>query len=430
MPYNQLSFFVNVRKSMKFAILCGLFSLFITSCSSQPAPSHLPEGEKITQSQVTPEILPGIYAMDSIVATLSTSKEYARTGKRVALIANHTSLIGDTHLVDTLIGSGIKVVKVFASEHGFRGDAPDGEHIDNTVDPKTGLPIISLYGKDKKPTPAMLKDVDVILFDIQDVGTRFYTFISTMHYAMEAAAENNLEMVVLDRPNPNGFYIDGPVLEPKFKSFVGMHPIPVVYGMTLGECAKMINGEGWLKNGVQCDLKVFACENYTHQSLYELPVKPSPNLPDMESIYWYPSLCFLEGTSVSVGRGTPTPFTIIGEPGNTGGDFKFTPVSIKNASVNPLHKGVECVGYNLSGKLDFTNLPDSLQLSWLIRMYNETDNKSGFFRKDGYFDLLAGTDALRKALIAGKTEQEIRNEWQKDLDAFRQKREKYLIYAE
>lgn len=422
MPYNQLSFLVNVRKSMKFAILCGLFSLFILSCNSQPAQSHFAEAETNSQLHVEPEILPGIYAMDSIAATLS--------GKRVALIANHTSMIGDTHLVDTLLGSGIKVVKVFASEHGFRGDAPDGETIDNTIDPKTGISILSLYGKNKKPTPEMLKDVDVILFDIQDVGTRFYTFISTMHYAMEAAAENNLEMVVLDRPNPNGFFVDGPVLDLKFKSFIGMHPIPVVHGMTLGECAKMINGEGWLKGGVQCDLKIFECENYTHQSLYQLPIAPSPNLPDMESIYWYPSLCFLEGTSVSVGRGTPTPFTIIGEPGNTGGNFKFTPVSIKNASVNPLHKGVECVGYNLSGTLDFANLPDSLQLSWLIRMYNETGNKSEFFRKDGYFDLLAGTDALRKALVAGKTEKVIRGEWQKDLEAFKIKRAKYLIYAD
>ena len=422
MPYNQLAFFVNVRKSMKFAILCGLFSFFILSCNSQPAESYLPETETKSRIKDDPEILPGIYAMDLIVATLS--------GKRVALIANHTSMIGDTHLVDTLLGSGIKVVKVFASEHGFRGDAPDGETIDNTIDPKTGIPILSLYGKTKKPTPEMLEDVDVILFDIQDVGTRFYTFISTMHYAMEAAAENNLEMVVLDRPNPNGFYVDGPVLDPKFKSFVGMHPIPVVHGMTLGECAKMINGEGWLKDGVQCDLKIVECQNYTHQSLYQLPIAPSPNLPDMESIYWYPSLCFLEGTSVSVGRGTPTPFTIIGEPGNTGGNFKFTPVSIKNASVNPLHKGEECIGYNLSGKLDFANLPDSLQLSWLIRMYNETGNKSKFFRKDGYFDLLAGTDALRIALVAGKSEKEIREEWQKDLNAFKEKRAIYLIYTE
>lgn len=422
MPYLKFAFLLSARKSMKFISLCCLFLPLIASCSSQSAQSHFPETEIPNQIATEKQILPGIYAMDSIEAALS--------GKRVALIANHTSLIDGIHLVDTLLSSGIKVVKVFASEHGFRGDAPDGAHIDNTTDPKTGLPIVSLYGKNKKPTPEMLRDVDVIVFDIQDVGCRFYTFLSTMHYAMEAAAENGLEMVVLDRPNPNGFYVDGPVLDPKFKSFVGMHPIPVVYGMTLGECAKMINGEGWLKNSVQCDLKVFPCENYTHQSLYELPEKPSPNLPSMDAIYWYPSLCFLEGTDVSVGRGTPTPFTIIGEPGNKGGDFTFTPVSIENASTNPKHKGEICVGYDLSGKLHFENLPDTLQISWLVRMYNETDNKEDFFRKDGYFDLLAGTDALRKALVAGKNTDEIRAEWQKDLQNFKQLRTNYLIYTD
>jgi len=418
----KLAFLRSARKSMKFVSLCCLFFPLIASCSPQSAQTKISEVEILVDKPVVKDILPGIYAMDSIVASLS--------GKRVALIANHTSLVDGTHLVDTLLGSGIEVVKVFASEHGFRGDAPDGEHIDNTKDVKTGLPILSLYGKNKKPSPQMLSDVDVIVFDIQDVGCRFYTFLSTMHYAMEAAAENNVEMVVLDRPNPNGFYIDGPVLNPKFKSFVGMHPIPVVYGMTLGECAKMINGEGWLKSGVQCDLRVFPCENYTHKSLYELPVKPSPNLPDMDAIYWYPSLCFLEGTDVSVGRGTPTPFTIIGEPGNTGGDFVFTPVSIENASVNPKHKGEVCVGYDLSRELNFENLPDTLQISWLLRMYNETDSKADFFRKDGYFDLLAGTDALRKALTAGKNAEEIRAGWQDELDFFKKTRSKYLIYTD
>src|SRR5690554_3792293 len=274
MPCIKLAFLLNERKSMKFISLCCLFFPLIASCSPQSAQSHFPETEKPTEIIPEKQILPGIYAMDSIVAALSTS--------RVALIANHTSMVSGTHLVDTLLSSGINVVKVFASEHGFRGDAPDGAHIDNTTDAKTGLPIVSLYGKTKKPTPEMLQDVDVIVFDIQDVGCRFYTFLSTMHYAMEAAAENNLEMVVLDRPNPNGFYVDGPVLDPKFKSFVGMHPIPAVYGMTLGECAKMINGEGWLKDGVTCNLKVFECENYDHSSRYQLPVIPSPNLPSMD----------------------------------------------------------------------------------------------------------------------------------------------------
>lgn len=422
MAYIKFAFLLSARKSRKFISLCCLLFPIIASCNAQPAQNRYQEAEMQTELTAEKPILPGIYAMDAIVSHLS--------GKRVALIANHTSLVNGTHIVDTLLNSGIKVVKVFASEHGFRGDAPDGEHIDSTTDPKTGLPIVSLYGKDKKPTPEMLKNVDVILFDIQDVGCRFYTFLSTMHYAMEAAAENDLEMVVLDRPNPNGFYVDGPVLDPKFKSFVGMHTIPVVYGMTLGECAKMINGEGWLKDGVVCKLKVFENENYTRNSKYQLPVIPSPNLPSMDAIYWYPSLCFFEGTDVSVGRGTPTPFTIIGEPGNKGGDFEFTPISIKNASVNPPHKGKVCVGYNLSGNLDFDSLPDSLDLSWLVRMYAETDSKADFFRKDGYFDLLAGTDSLRKDLEAGKTAEEIRAGWQKDLENFKKIRAKYLIYAD
>lgn len=422
MAYSQLAFFLNVRKSIKIACLCGLFLPFITSCGAQPAQTSLKEKPTEVVEMTEPEILPGIYAMEAIVTHLS--------GKKVALIANHTSMIGNTHLVDTLINSGVEVVKVFASEHGFRGDVPDGAHIDNTKDAETGLPILSLYGSNKKPTPEMLSDVDVIVYDIQDVGARFYTFLSTMHYAMEAAAENNIEMVVIDRPNPNGFYVDGPVLEPDFKSFIGMHPIPVVYGMTIGECAQMINGEGWLKNEEQCDLKVFECQNYTHSSLYQLPVKPSPNLPDMESIYWYPSICFLEGTDVSVGRGTPNPFTVIGEPGNKGGDFKFTPVSIENASVNPKHKGEVCIGYNLSGKLDFNALPDTLMMEWLVKMYKETDSKTDFFRKDGYFDLLAGTDKLRKELVAGKSAVEIRAGWQNDLSNFKKIRAKYLIYQD
>lgn len=417
---------------MKFAGVCAFLLLWIVSCSAHSPESHLPsyadslplKGDELLEETAIKEekVLPGIYAINDIVASLE--------GKKVAVIANQTSLIEQTHLVDTLLARNVEVVKVFASEHGFRGDAPDGETIDDSKDAKTGLPIVSLYGKTKKPTPQMLADVDVIVYDIQDVGTRFYTFISTMHYAMEAAAENNLEMLVIDRPNPNGFYVDGPVLDLKFRSFVGMHPIPAVYGMTPGEVAFMINGEGWLKDGVKCDLKVIPCQNYTRASLYQLPVIPSPNLPSMEAIYWYPSLCFLEGTSVSVGRGTPTPFTVIGEPGNTGGDYKFTPISIKNASLHPPHENKECRGYNLTGKMDVANPVDSLQLSWLLRMYNETRNKESFFRKDGYFDLLAGTDKLRKALVEGKTEAEIRQEWQRDLELFKEMRKKYLIYPE
>lgn len=346
----------------------------------------------------------------------------------MGIVANNTSRINGTHLLDTLLSRGTTVVKVFAPEHGFRGDAPDGAKIDNEIDSRTGVPLISLYGKNKKPTPEMVKDIDVLIFDIQDVGARFYTYLSTLHYLMEAAAENGKPVIVLDRPNPNGFYIDGPVLKPKFQSFVGLDPVPVVYGMTIGEYALMLNGEGWLKDKVKCDLTVIKCSGYTHDSRYNLPVIPSPNLPDMTAIYLYPSLCFFEGTDVSVGRGTDRPFTRIGEPGNTQGNFKFTPRSIPNASMNPKHEGQECTGYDLSQKSLLELSPDSLQIHWLLKMYAETDDRSTFFRKDGYFDLLAGTDSLRKAIVAGLTAKEIRASWQPDLEAFKLIREKYLLY--
>ncbi|MFI5221966.1 MAG: exo-beta-N-acetylmuramidase NamZ domain-containing protein, partial [Bacteroidia bacterium] len=262
-------------------------------------------------------------------------------GKNISLVVNQTSMIGEKHLVDSLLSLNIRIKKIFAPEHGFRGDHGAGEKIKSTIDTKTGLPIISLYGEHKKPTLADLNETDIVIFDIQDVGARFYTYISTLHYVMEACAELNKELIILDRPNPNGHYVDGPVLDMKFKSFVGMHPVPVVHGMTIGEYAKMINGEKWLLNGVQCKLKIIELKNYTHDSMYRLPVRPSPNLPTMGSIYLYPSLCFFEGTNYSVGRGTDKPFECLGKPGMTQGNYRFIPRSVAGVADHPPFEGKE-----------------------------------------------------------------------------------------
>ena len=352
-------------------------------------------------------------------------------GKKVSVVANQTSVVDQTHLVDTLLALGVNVVAVFAPEHGFRGDAGAGETIKNGTDAKTGLPLVSLYGKNKKPTAEMLKNTDVILFDIQDVGARFYTYISTMHYVMEAAVEQGKEMIILDRPNPNGFYVDGPVLDPKFQSFVGMHPIPVVHGLTVGELAGMILGEGWIKSTNQSFLKVIPCENYSHQDLYIPPVKPSPNLPNIASIYMYPSLCWFEGTIVSVGRGTDKPFQIIGYPDNTTGKFQFTPVDIPGTAMDPPHEGKQCSGHDLRefGSFYFTS-SRQLYLEWIVGLYENAPDKKGFFTSPDFFDKLAGTDQLRLQLIEGKKASDIRNTWQKELDAYKMKRKKYLLYPD
>lgn len=352
-------------------------------------------------------------------------------GLRVAVVGNQTTRIGATHLVDTLISSGIQVVKVFAPEHGFRGNAGAGETIRDGKDSKTGLPIISLYGKNKKPTAEMLADVDVVIFDIQDVGARFYTYISTMHYVMESVAESKKKMIILDRPNPNGFYIDGPVLEPKYKSFVGMHPIPVVHGCTVGELAQMINGEKWLQGGLTCDVKIIPCKNYDHNELYSLPVAPSPNLPNMASVYLYPSLCWFEGTIVSVGRGTDLPFQCIGYPGNTTGTFHFTPKDIPGVVTNAPHKGKECTGHNLQEFGEFyITASKQLYLDWITGMYESCSDKKTFFNADGFFDKLAGTDKLRLQIIAGTKKEDIRKTWEADLQSYKQMRKKYLLYTD
>lgn len=351
-------------------------------------------------------------------------------GKSVAIIANHTSMIKNTHLVDSLLVLGVDVVKIFSPEHGFRGSADAGEHIKNYKDKKTGLPIISLYGKNHKPKSSDLKGIDIMIFDIQDVGIRFYTYVSTMHYAMEACAENKVQFLILDRPNPNGFYVAGPVLHKKFKSFVGLHPVSIVHGMTMAEYARMINGQGWLKNSVKCELLHILCEGYSHKDYYELPVKPSPNLPDMASVYLYPSLALFEGTVVSVGRGTDKPFQIIGHPNLQNAKFTFTPHSVQGAT-NPPYNGIKCYGYNLSvfGKIIIRSY-ENIYLYWLTGTYKDTPEKKSFFLKNGFFDLLSGSATLRQQIVDGVDEEEIQKSWEKDLQKFKKIRKGYLLYPD
>lgn len=349
--------------------------------------------------------------------------------KKVGLVVNQTSRIGDRHLVDSLLDLNVDIKSIFAPEHGFRGKADAGEKIVDGVDVKSGLPLISLYGKKKKPLPSDLEGIEVIVFDIQDVGARFYTYISTLHYIMEACAEQDIQLIVLDRPNPNAHYVDGPVLEKAFTSFVGMHPVPVVYGMTIGEYAKMINGEGWLANSVKADLTVIENKNYTHDSYYELPVKPSPNLPNIQSIFLYPSLCFFEGTHVSIGRGTNTQFQVVGHPDFSNGAYSFTPQSMEGAKY-PKHENKECKGIQLTDKTkEFLFEQKKLDLSYLIDFYrNVSAQKTPFFLDNNFFEKLAGTAKLRNQIVSGMSEDEIRNSWQADLDKFQKVRNKYLIY--
>lgn len=349
-------------------------------------------------------------------------------GKRIALVVNHTSVVGrsHTHLLDTLLNLKVDIRKVFAPEHGFRGNADAGETVKNGRDTKSGKPILSLYGKNKKPTPAQLEDIDLVLFDIQDVGARFYTYISTMHYVMEACAENNKSFIVTDRPNPCD-YIDGPVREASKKSFVGMHPIPVLHGCTVGELAQMINGEGWLKDGLRCELTVIPVERWKHGQPYSLPIKPSPNLPNDQSIALYASLCPFEGTSVSVGRGTHTPFQIIGSPDIQAYPYTFTPQALEDFDKNPLHNGKACSGLDLR----YIQTPKGFSLKYVIEFY-QAYRKAGkadrFFTRASWFDLLLGTSSVREAIIAGKDETTIRSSWQKSLDDYKVIRQRYLLY--
>lgn len=351
--------------------------------------------------------------------------------KRISLVVNQTSLVQNVHLLDTLYNKGVHITQVFAPEHGFRGDADAGEFIKNGKDYRTQVPIISLYGKNKKPQPAQLQQTDIVIFDIQDVGARFYTYISTMFYVMQACAENNKELIILDRPNPCD-YIDGPVLDMKYKSFVGMLPIPVLHGCTIGELAQMINGEGWLGNNLQCPLKVITIEDWKHGQPYSLPVKPSPNLPNDQAIALYPSLCPFEGTSVSVGRGTDFPFQIIGSPTTKNLKFRFMPHSMKGSDKHPLHQDAYCYGLNLSSE---KNIPKGFSLQYVIQFYNYFQNltkhaEKKFFTRPHWFDLLMGTNQVRLDILKNKTEEQIRSAWQKKLNQYKEIRKKYLLYED
>ena len=375
-----------------------------------------------------------LFALSAQAQSLRTGAEQTEKliplleGKRVALVVNQTSVVGPTHthLLDTLLALKMDVRKVFAPEHGFRGQADAGETVKNGKDIKSGLPILSLYGKNKKPSPEQLGDVDIVVFDIQDVGSRFYTYISTMHYVMEACAENNKRMIVTDRPNPCDF-VDGPIREAGKKSFVGMHPIPVLHGCTIGELAQMINGEGWLAGKRTCLLTVIPMEGWTHGQPYSLPVKPSPNLPNDQSIALYASLCPFEGTDISVGRGTYTPFQIIGSPDIPTRDYSFTPQSLEGFDKNPMHKDKTCYGKDLQE----VTPPAGLTLSYVIdfyQAYKQAGKADQFFTRANWFDLLMGTSSVRFQIIEGKSEENIRSIWQAGLDKYRQMRSKYLLY--
>ena len=378
----------------------GIFLwMYVAACSGQP--NH--------------KIILGAEQLDLLIPKLQD--------KRIALMVNQSSTIGKKHLVDTLLSRNINLVKIFSPEHGFRGNAPDGELIKDVKDTKTGLPIISLYGSSKKPSTEQLADVDIVVFDIQDVGVRYFTYVSSLFYLMEACGENNKTVLVLDRPNPHGSYVDGPVLKPEVSSFVGFGATPIVHGMTMGELAKLINGEKWLNDEIMCRLEIIPMKNYTHDMSYTLPIKPSPNLPTQNAVMWYPSLCLFEGTVISVGRGTTMPFEVIGNPDlKEKYAFSFTPVRIDSMSKFPPHENKVCYG------LDLRNVrPEPrITLKYLIELYNSYPQKDKFFLP--YFEKLAGNDILRKQIMSGMSEEEIKMSWQDELNEFKKKRRKYLLY--
>lgn len=364
--------------------------------------------------------IPGSYQIDLYKDIL--------IGKAVAVVANQTSMVGNKHLVDTLLSEGIDIRLIFSPEHGFRNMADAGEIVENSKDPTTGISVISLYGSHLKPTPEDLTGIDIVIFDIQDVGARFYTYISTLHYVLESCAENNVKCLVLDRPNPNGFYFDGNVLDTAYRSFVGMDPIPVVHGMTVGEYARMVNGEGWLKNRIKCNLTVIKCKNYDHKTYYTLPVRTSPNLPNQNSVYLYPSICFFEGTNISLGRGTSFPFQVYGSPLLPDKGFSFTPESVSGAK-NPPLLGKKCYGTDLRDAINEGIVPSPrLNLEWVIDAYSNYPEKEKFFTS--FFDVLAGGPALRENIQKGMSAEEIRATWKDELGRFAKIREKYLLYED
>ena len=408
-----------MTKASHAALTFSLLSLMLVSCSTDKSPSQNLRRAK--------PLITGADQMEKYLPRLK--------GKRIGLVANQTSTIHGKPSVDVLLAKGIKVVKIFGPEHGFRGNASNGAKVADEIDPQTGIPIISLYAKKRKPTQKDLADVDLMIFDVQDMGVRFYTKINTLKYVMEACAENHKPLIVLDRPNPNGYLIDGPILDMKLKSGIGLFPIPIAHGMTIGEFGRMINGEGWLTNNLKCDLSVVPLANYSHDMPYVLPIYPSPNLNTAQSVMLYPSLCLFEGTIVSQGRGTQMPFTVLGAPLLKGKyDFNFTPASLPGMSEKPLHLGKACYGLDLR-QYDTESLRKSrrLNLSWLMEMYKAYPEKEKFFdskqsKAMGSFDRLAGTRDLKKQIINGVTEDEIRKTWETGLATYKVMRKKYLLY--
>jgi len=395
---------------MKQVLLILTFSVIFVACKSQTSTSEVPLVFKVDK-----HLTLGAERLESYLPIIKDL--------RIAMAVNHTSLLGGKHLVDTLLDLGVAIKKVFAPEHGFRGTQEAGELVKSGVDPNTGLPIVSLYGSNKKPTADQLKDIDLVLFDIQDVGVRFYTYISTMHYLMEACAENQKTMLVLDRPNPNGDYVAGPILQKDQKSFVGMHPIPIVHGLTIGELARMINGERWLSGKEPCHLEIIPMKNYHHQLRYPLPVKPSPNLPTDQSIRLYPSLCLFEGSKISLGRGTYFPFQVYGHPMLDDSLFSFIPESIPGMDQNPMYKDEKCYGWDLR-KVE----APQFTLRYLLTAYKLYPEKEKFFLD--YFHLLAGNNHLMEQVKQGLSEEQIKASWATELDNYKLLRNKYLLYPE
>jgi uncharacterized protein YbbC (DUF1343 family) len=415
---------------LSFAIILPicLSVLSVKACASdKTAPADSSILKSAVQKTVAQEVLTGAAQTEKYLPLLK--------GKRVGMVVNPTSVIESTTSVDSLLQRGIKIVKIFGPEHGFRGNASAGIKVADDIDQKTGIKAISLYGKHEIPTPADLADVDIMVFDIQDVGVRFYTYINTLQYVMQACAENNKELIILDRPNPNGFYIDGPILDSRLVSGIGLKPIPIVHGLTVGEYAQMLNGEGWLKNKVKCKITIIKVANYNHDVAYDLPVKPSPNLNTQQSILLYPTLCLFEGTYLSQGRGTQFPFTVLGAPALKGKySFSFTPKSIKGMAENPLHQDQACYGLDLRN-YNISNLRKDkvLNLNWLIELYNAYPDKADFFnfklsKQMNNFDKLAGVYSLKEQIIAGKSEKEIRASWEPGLSQYKKMRKKYLLY--
>lgn len=414
--------------ALGFLILFGSLNSNCVSSSSHKSPLIIDTLDVVVKSKVV--------ARKPVTAADQTSEYLGYIkGKRVGILINQTSIIGSKPIVDSLVSLGVNIVRIFGPEHGFKGTASNGDKVGDSVDPTTGIPAVSLYGKQKKPTKEQMADLDLMIFDIQDVGARFYTYINTLGHVMEACAENNMEMLILDRPNPNGFLVDGPVLEDHLHSGIGMYKIPIAHGLTIAEFAQMINGEGWLPNKMKCKLKIIKVADYDHDTPYVLPVMPSPNLNTQQSIMLYPHICMFEGTIISQGRGTYMPFTVLGAPMLKGKyDFSFIPKSIKGMSETPLHQDVECYGLDLR-KFDtgIFHVTKKISLKWLIDMYKAYPDKGKFFdmsqsKQIGNIDKLSGTENLKKQIIAGVSEAEIRKSWEPGLSEFKTMRKKYLIY--